>query len=440
MKQHLLRYSLLGLSLVCGGSVFAQADIPFILTAKPKNTFSASLRFKAGGAAVSFSNLGSIERPDSRLRNAAGTIVQYQFDDGAVLVETAERPEAADQTNLDRGLIKFSADGKRYQVFRAITKTENGQQVFDKAGRLEADRLAYQAGQTRYWTYTYENQAANGFIEMHNYGARTQGAGFDADSGTGAGFDLQFTREIGRIGKRGEWGFAASIGIVDLNAKTSGKVTSTLLTQVSRFSLMGQAAPAAPYSAPPQDVPGPQMLDEDGKPVTTVDPKDSTQQVPVYTLYEPTVPLQSTPTSVTDFETPNGTEIDGRWQLKGSYYSIRVGPSFRYQFARRLSVVATAGFSTAYIGSTYRVTETLYNPVAPTSALRTLEAERRQSDVIFGGYGEINAEFWLSYRTGIFAGVVYEKLGKYEQSFGGRNARVNIGDGASFRIGIVTRF
>jgi predicted porin len=52
----------------------------------------------------------------------------------------------------------------------------------------------------------------------------------------------------------------------------------------------------------------------------------------------------------------------------------------------------------------------------------------------------MNAEYWLTQRTGFYVGVNYESLGDYDQTLGGRTAKIDLGSGTGFRLGLTTRF
>jgi hypothetical protein len=105
--------------------------------------------------------------------------------------------------------------------------------------------------------------------------------------------------------------------------------------------------------------------------------------------------------------------------------------------SNRLAINASAGFAGAYIGTQYRIDESL----RVTGALPIrIEGEQDYTKFMAGAYAEINAEWLITERTGLFAGVTAETLDKYEQTLAGRTAAVSIGSNAGFRLGITTRF
>lgn len=463
MKQHHLRLFLLSLAVGGSGSAFAQSDLSYVFTARPKYTFSAALKIRTGGATVKFGNLGNIpfQAVDLQIddkgvpvKDANGKFVatgNYSFHDGQVRVDGLRPAETTTSTSSVSGTVTTTTtitatpynNGTRYLSSTTVTTVDSSDPTKTTSNTINTgDFLSYEPGQTRIWMYQDPSQVSNGSIDMHAYSSQSDGASKDAEAGSSGGFDLQLGRELGLIGKKIQWGFALSFGVNEINAKTSGRINGTLVTQTGHFSLLGQAAPTAPYTGP-SAVPFDET-DGNGQPIP--DPLSTT--TPPATLQNPTglettVPLSSTPTLDTTTKA-GAANIDGNWKVKGAYYIMRLGPSFRYQVTKRVSFSGNAGVAGAYVGSVYTLTENLVLPdnvpLTPGVTPPGLSGEIRNRDLKFGYYGELNAEFWLSYRTGLFAGVVYERLGKYSQTLGGRTADVNIGGGLAFRIGIINRF
>lgn len=463
MNQPLLRFCLLSLAISIGSSVFAQ-NMPYIFTARPKYTFTAGLKIRSSGATVKFGNLGTVPFDAIQyLQDSTGAFVKdsngnrvpvgnYFFHDGEVIADSQRAEESNDEVIAGRTV--FSADGRRYTRY-SITqvpvldsdgnqvKGPDDQPVTTTVTTLLGDFLAYQAGVTRNWSYENSSQVEGDSIAMHAYSARSEGAIQEAKAGTSGGFDLQLARDFGYIGKRFSWGGIFSFGLNEINASSSGTVKSTLVVQTGRFGLNGQAAPTPPYSAPSTQDWTP--LNPDGTPIP--DPADPTHPQVIANGYENTTTLKSTPTLSTS-EQAGAAQVDGLWKVKGAYYLARLGPAFRYQITKRISVSGSAGVAAGYVGSTYTMVERLLFPanapiLSTTSTPITapsISGEVRNRAFKTGFYGEVNAEFWFSYRTGFFAGITFENLGRYEQNIGGRTASVNIGSGTTFRVGVITRF
>lgn len=427
MKHHLLRYTLLGIAGSLGASAFAQGDIPFILTSRPEYTISAAVRVRTGGANVKFGKLGTAYR---QYTNGGA----FQFDDGYVYPD-AQRAEEKITGYSPSGLafVEHSADGKRYFIY-TVSKDTNGVET----GRtLTSDLVAYQDGMTRDWSYDNASQVENGYVNMHYRYATAEDASGEADSGSSAGVDITINRDLGMIGKNFQWGFAASVGINDINAKMSGEVRSTLHIMTQKFSLAGQPAPTRPDDPTTPDV------------VESPYPYTAPVYGPIYgsdgttvisTLgKELTTPLTVTPEGQpVDQTIPGGALVKGYWQVKGAYYLLRLGPSFRWQIHRRFSLSGSVGVAGAYLGSVYKAEEEMIDPEVKYHP--GYKAELRMRKFMPGYYGELNAEFWMTYRTGLFVGGVFEKVGDYEQTLANRTAKVEVGSGLAYRFGVVHRF
>ncbi|MBP8256044.1 MAG: hypothetical protein KAX37_01880 [Opitutaceae bacterium] len=414
------------LVLVAASGLFASAhaqinyaDIPVEFRPIRNTSFSVGVRF-IGGANVSFGSLGSISSNFSPQGPEAGA-VDRTYLDGAVHADSLRPNEKnADGTPISSPYGRYSiraeifdADGNKIPDANDPGGTGNKTQV-------SADFLAYTPGRTRSWSYTSDSQVTTpGVIAMHDYVAESSGAGLNSDSGAGPGFELTASRRLGSIGKI-DWGIMFGAGITDINAKESASIKANLSVLTDLYRISGIVAPpSAPYSAPSAG----DFVGDNGA---------------VYSgNLETTVPLDAVPFQRTVVETANGADIDGHWQIKGAYFLFRVGPMIRIPIGERFAVTASAGYAGAYLGTTYRVKETLN--ISETLSI-PFEGEETYSKLLHGAYGEVNAEWWLTQRTGFFLGVTFEKLGKYEQTLAGRTADVDIGGNGGFRFGLTTRF
>lgn len=406
MKQHLPRFLLASLALGITSAAFAQSSIPYVFTARPKNTFSAGLKMRSGGAKVKFGQLGTVSRI---IEDPTSHAIQY--DDGYVFPDAKAAAEDAATT------VKYIAGGlQRYQTY-VENKDDQGNVV---STTLTSDNVAFVEGQTRNWGYTNASQVAGDIVTMHGVlSATSEGGTAEGESkGSSAGFDLQLNHDFGDLSKHVTWGLAFSIGVEEINAKVTSQVTSMLTAVTDKYRVVGGTVPAAPYDAPSY------QKKEDGTLVTPA--------------FETTVPLTMTKVDHKVDSTAHAAVVEGTWKVKGAYYLARLGPSFRYQPVRRFSILVNAGPAIAYVGSEFSaeehlVTPSIANPPGGSGVLRKQKA-------MFGFYAEANAEFWFTYQTGLFAGVIYEHLGKFRQNLVDRTADIDIGSGSGFRLGIVTRF
>ncbi len=57
-----------------------------------------------------------------------------------------------------------------------------------------------------------------------------------------------------------------------------------------------------------------------------------------------------------------------------------------------------------------------------------------------GLYADLNFEWLANERTGLFAGVSAQQFGSYDQSVGGRTARIDLGSTVGLRYGVTIRY
>lgn len=356
------------------------------LGGQPKSGFTAAIRM-IGGASVTFRNVGTISSPNNIGDEVSE--VSRNYDDG--------------------------------NVIRDARTTDDGLDIPDD-------------GKTNTWNYNYSNQvtADGSAIAFHNYSTLNNGSTVAADSPKTIGVDLEASLRFGGAGKSTKfrfttisWGGMAGFAFNSINANSRSKVTANLRTVTDIYSLDGATAPTAPYTAPSTN------------PVTSTNPDGSTTTNNLDT----TTFLANRPSYArTTTTTVNGAELDGYWQVKGAFATVRVGPWVRWQPASRFSFRASAGVTFTVLGVQMRYDE-LYKRDDMVSALQETNESKSIPFSTTGVFGSLDAEFWMTDRTGIFAGAVYEKVSKNAQlSAGGRTADIKISNGTGFRFGITTRF
>jgi hypothetical protein len=429
MNHTLPRFLIIGLLAGVSTTAMAQTDLSYLFTSRPKYWFSAGINVRAGGPSVKFSHLGSLPRSLFTQDPTTG-IGENVYDDGVVGSDGPRAAESATGT-------KFNADKTRYQIFNTD-------------GTVFADYLAYQKDETRIWTVDTAGQVSGDQVAFHFATARETGArdgglgGTDNENGkSSGGFDIQLARDFGLIGKRASWGIAFSIGMNDISGKTSKVITADEVISTATYKLYNpipsiEAVPTGTYYTAPSPATISQgsggIEDTVAISQTAIDPGTG----------QPLAAGQLPQTTVI----PNGATVTGSWKIKGAYYLMRLGPQFRYYASRRLSFSANAGIAAAYAGSDFDVDETMTAPIISTlTAQPTFVGTSHKREFMIGGYAEANTEFWITFRTGLYAGVVYEALGKYKHDFkdpvtnGDLGvADVNVGSGLSFRLGLITRF
>jgi hypothetical protein len=264
-----------------------------------------------------------------------------------------------------------------------------------------------------------------------------------------------------KLGQRGrfEWGVSGGFNLTSINAKVSGTVVSTLVSVTDIYDLINTGLNTT-YFQGDKDANGVPLL-------SFTQPTGNAKDLVLLTLADGTqvqrfVDLTTTPSLITSSAdqstaTPLSTifrqgnegvlatiqdvAIDGQWQLKGAYYLMQFGPTFRYRFNDRWAVSGGAGLALGYIGTVFRANEQVVEFVNGKDLGLYISEENNTHKFIPGVYGNINFEYWVSERTGFYMGANYQKMGNYSQTpLSTRTAKIDLGSSSGWRMGIMTRF
>jgi hypothetical protein len=131
--------------------------------------------------------------------------------------------------------------------------------------------------------------------------------------------------------------------------------------------------------------------------------------------------------------------VDGYWEIDGAFLTFRLGPWIRWRPFDRFSFRAGAGVSASVMGVTFD-----YEERAQVTEDRTIseivDGETERYDYI-GYYGTLDAEFWITPVTGVFAGVTYQSTStEMKIALNNRTAELELSTSVGFRVGITTHF
>jgi hypothetical protein len=295
--------------------------------------------------------------------------------------------------------------------------------------------LPYSADHSRNWTigsreqqYHHDPDAGGpAQVTFGRYWTEAAGNTIELEDGNNPGVEFTFERIVQRF-KRFEWGLAATAGISEFNAKTRRGITINLRGYEYTYDLT-------------------RPLPDDGSTGGPTFSADETEETTAaiginHNAYDEN-DADLTRAGGKPVANADGTDrtetVNGYWQVRGVYYLFRAGPFIRVPLTRRFSVSASAGYMGAYAGSKFRYEETMTIPEV-SAAYTTGDVVKNNQHYISGFYGDLNIEWWLSTRTGFYAGAAYEKMGDYTQIHDGRRADVKMDGGAGFRFGVITRF
>jgi hypothetical protein len=362
-------------------------SVPSLLLAQTDRSnlqFYLSARF-AGQATVTFGNVGSISS-NSEIGDTS-TVMNRLYADGAVLLDG-----------------RYTDDGDK----------------------IPPD------GRTSRWVFNSSSQVLEdgSGIAFNDYSTDGNGSSVSADAPGSPGVDLEFALRLADYGTGGfgmagpvNWGISFGFGLNDLNVKYEETIQATLNATRDAYSLFGATAPDGPYRSPSSES------------ITITNPDGTTSSF----LVDTSILLQDLPYDRTSTITPGGADVNGYWEIDGSSLTFRLGPWFRWRPIDRLSFRASVGVSATVMGVTFG-----YNEQALVADDRTIsaiaESETERYDYI-GFYGTLDAEFWFTPVTGVFAGVTYQSTSTdMRLALDGRTADIELATSVGFRIGITTHF
>jgi len=388
-----------------------------------------------------FSNLDDyIYEPKSILtmgfRQLSGAKLKFA---GTGRLSTSEDPGPKTGANLARSYH----DGSVNPDSRVAGRVDNnGNPVLDPdTGTQIFDRIAPD-GKTNTWAFQNASQVTDdGFIAFHSYTADiTDTATRSRDSNSNFGMELAVSRDMGKLFKtRATWQLVAGMSINDLTGSMTDKVRANLTATTDYYSLDGQVAPTAPYSAPSSTTEN--VLDSSGNGVVNDDGTTQTVTTDTTVLLSNT-PLRPTPTTLTD-----STSVSTRWKMSGAYYTFRAGATVLVPVTSRLKVTFSAGPALLYAGTNYSVTQT-YTP--ETGSEITDTSSSNTSHLMPGYYADASIEFNLTERTAFYAGALMQGGGSYTQdvntldpsavSQAHYTTKVDLARQQGFRGGVTIRF
>jgi hypothetical protein len=394
----------------------------------PKSRLSVGFRILSSGGRVDFKNLGNVPSAATVAPASAG-VVQRSYSNGLVSVDSL-RP---DEKDVDGNQI--STPGGRYNVFSTstvpildadgtVTGVEN---VTIQTGNL----LSYTPGLTRQWQAATASQISQpGYVAFNLFSAVSDGGSTTKKQGPTGGVEFQLSRELGRGSRHFQWSMLAAIALNDINSKSAGTISSTLHTYTDFYSLNGQTI-TAENIANPSYAP---FYDGNGNLVNN-------------TGTETTVPISAVPDHNTTTDEKGAATIAGRWQVKGAYFMVKIGPSVRTQITNRLGVNASLGLAGGYAGTRYSASESFSVATLPdvvfalfNSSDATDVISSTTTKFLAGYYADLNLEWAANETVGLFGGVTAQKLSTYEQKLGDRTAKIDLGSTVGIRGGVSVRF
>lgn len=485
-----------------------EEDIPVEFIPRLENTVSIGFSRMKTGPKVRFGNLGIIAQPTTTSADPSDTVSRV-YSNGSVQKDgfwEAEKdlsgtPLAAGawfttpnwkstmgndgvvtvytsimiaQTNADGSLMQ-NPDGSYIPV--TVPGSTPGTDTPDPVWAMTSKFLAYRNNQVRSWqvqdaakqiTRVATDPAGVYRVAMSAYGVTTAGASVEADSSGSSGFELSLEHKLGQRG-RFEWGISGGLKLIGINARASAVIPAYLTVTTDIY----QTVPTTQNGGLMPNISQPSGGATDLA-LTNLDGGGTVYQyttafarplnITVGGNIEALTPLNiSNVAWGTSGLDPEGRTVlvQGSYHLKGAYYLARVGPTFRYRFNDSFAVSGSVGVAQGYVGTTYKAEEAFDDyfdvyaadgktPAPLSSAIAPQVFSSNEEHVthkfVSGFYGELNAEYWMTERTGFYVGVTQQTMRSYTHKMSsdpkviGRTATVDLGSTSGWKIGIMTRF
>lgn len=418
------------------------SDIGFYANSKNKVTFGFRM---TQGAKVHFGKVGAVAAPPitSTVDGAAyptGGATTYTYSNGVVTGDGLRNNEVklnADgtpMTTADGKYVQSSTPGGRYTTNSGPQYDSNGNIIVGGDGNplivTTGSYVAYTPGQTRDYAFNNgeEQLLPDGSgIVFSQYSATSQGAGLDGKRNFSAGIELQVGRQLAKFaGGKMDFSVMGGFSLNDINSKQSGDVTGTLHVVRDTFYFVngGTLSPTSitgSYSAPTF---GDYVDEEGGVHIGSDENSPQLSNTPDPTKHE-------------DKDLRDIT-VSGVWQVKGAYFAGRIGSEVRAMVSKTFGVAVGAGVAGAYSATRFTAIEqfTIEGIATPIGVTEFSD----EAKFLPGYYANLDANWALNERTGLYAGVGYESFSDYEQTAGGRTAKIDIGNTATVRGGINIKF
>ena len=299
------------------------------------------------------------------------------------------------------------------------------------------------AGFTNTWSFlSLGQERSDNNLDFHSYAADVVDSGLhQKNPGMGSGIELMVMRDMGNLGKKIEWKLLFGASLTDIKSHTSDTLAASVTTITDTYLTNLNGATALP-SSPPYTAPSfkqiPQV-DSNGFPVY------DTSGAQIIDYVETTIYLGDHPLSRTTTITP-GTVLN-QWELKGAYFTFRLGPSISYLITDRLRFTVSAGAALVYSGTSYSVAQT-YQPIGLDPLVSTASDE--EAKFMPGYFVDVTVQYDFTDRTGFYAGAGIQDTGSYTQtavlndsitgSHASYKALVDLSGLSGFRMGMTFKF
>jgi hypothetical protein len=209
--------------------------------------------------------------------------------------------------------------------------------------------------------------------------------------------EITLSRDLKQLGSRSYLCLTGGIGVTDLKSGVETFVPAELRTVTDYYSLNGAAAPGAGFSSPGTST------------VTLTDSDGNSKTVTVTNA----IPVDAAPTNHTVTSVMSTNAVTNNYKVKGAFITMRVGPTVYFPIWGKLHASVSCGFAAVYAGTTFAIEESYDAYEGDPLTMSKSGVEKR---VMPGYYFDANLEYWITERTGFYAGASYQSSSDYTQT------------------------
>jgi len=293
-------------------------------------------------------------------------------------------------------------------------------------------------GTTLNWQYAYAQQVSEvpGYMAFHSYTAEVSDTGFtQQDMGNSYGMELAVSRDIRKFGRYLQLKFTAGLSLNDITQGLYTNVDGTMTTITDYYYLFGKTPQDPGYSGSSSTT---NSLD-DATGVSSGSSQSVTQNTGISETPDAHRVVENAPISTKG-------SLKNRYKIKGSYYTLRAGPTIIVPFSTKFHLSFGVGAAFIYAGTTYSVE----SEFLPNDFEETITKKDSSYDRAFrpGYYLDANLEYWISERSGLFAGAVFQSNGSYtqkvendeENAVANYSSTIDLSSQSGMRLGMNIRF
>ncbi|MFA5262739.1 MAG: hypothetical protein WC378_02870 [Opitutaceae bacterium] len=319
--------------------------------------YTTSMGFRMlSGAKASFSGTSTIKSPSVDIGSPTGVYVLRTYADGSVGLDT--------RTDSN-GVYIASADG--------LTPTFQ-------------------------YNLPASQESVNGYLAFHVNEAKVDDSTPRVkDPGSMAGFEVTVSRDLPNwLGKRVLLKVTAGFALNDIKSQVITDVPATISRTTDLYSLNGSLPPGTGYSGSTSGS------------ITITNPDGSTS----YLATNSATLISAQPNSRTTADTISNTAVTNTYKVKGGYFTARLGPTFVFPFSEKFRASLSLGFLALYSATKFDVDEEFRTDDQLPMTQSASDVEKK---VLPGYYVDANLEYWVTEKTGFYAGAAYQGGGTYTQ-------------------------